>query len=48
MARGYYTRTTLVAWNWREGKLTELWKFDSNGTSKDAAGHGTRARARTA
>ena len=39
MARGYYTRTTVAAWNWRDGKLTQLWKFDSNGTSKDAAGH---------
>ena len=39
MARGYYTRTTLGAWNWRDGKLTQLWKFDSNVTPKDAAGH---------
>jgi len=39
MARGYYTRTTLTAWNWRAGKLTQLWKFDSNVTPKDAAGH---------
>ncbi len=39
MARGYYTRATLSAWNWRDGKLTELWKFDSDVTPKDAAGH---------
>jgi hypothetical protein len=39
MARGYYTRTTLTAWNWRDGKLSQLWKFDSNTTPKDAAGH---------
>jgi rhamnogalacturonan endolyase len=39
MARGYYTRTTLTAWNWRGGKLSQLWKFDSNVTPKDAAGH---------
>ena len=38
MARGYYTRTTLAAWNWRGGQLTQLWKFDSNTTPKDAAG----------
>ena len=38
MARGYYTRTTLVAWNFRAGKLTQLWKFDSNATPKDAKG----------
>ncbi|HKO89563.1 MAG TPA: rhamnogalacturonan lyase, partial [Polyangiaceae bacterium] len=38
MARGYYTRTTLSAWNWRDGQLTRLWKFDSNATPSDAAG----------
>jgi rhamnogalacturonan endolyase len=30
VARGYYTRTVLVAYNWRDGQLTKLWKFDSN------------------
>jgi len=39
MARGYYTRATLSAWNWRDGKLSQLWKFDSDKTPKDAAGH---------
>jgi rhamnogalacturonan endolyase len=39
MARGYYTRTTLTAWNYRGGALTQLWKFDSNVTPKDANGH---------
>ncbi|MFL6332637.1 MAG: rhamnogalacturonan lyase [Pyrinomonadaceae bacterium] len=29
MARGYYTRTVLTAWNWREGQLTHVWTFDS-------------------
>jgi hypothetical protein len=29
MCRGYYTRAVLVAYNWREGELTKLWKFDS-------------------
>jgi rhamnogalacturonan endolyase len=38
MARGYYTRTTLVAWNFRGGQLSQLWKFDSNVTLKDAQG----------
>ena len=36
MARGYYTRTTLTAWNWRDGQLTQLWKFDSNTTPRDS------------
>ena len=30
MARGYYTRTVLVAYNWRDGQLSKLWTFDSN------------------
>jgi rhamnogalacturonan endolyase len=28
--RGYYTRTFLVAWDWRDGQLTRRWVFDSN------------------
>ncbi len=30
MCRGYYTRTVLAAWNWRDGRLTHLWTFDSH------------------
>jgi rhamnogalacturonan endolyase len=30
MCRGYYTRTTLAAWDWRDGKLTLRWFFDSD------------------
>jgi len=30
MCRGYYTRAVLVAWNWRDGRLTHLWTFDSD------------------
>lgn len=30
MARGYYTRSVLVAWDWRDGKLTQRWIFDSD------------------
>jgi len=40
MCRGYYTRTVLVAWNWRGGKLTPVWTFDSH-----AGGRGNRAYA---
>jgi rhamnogalacturonan endolyase len=39
MARGYYTRTTLAAMNWRNGQLTKLWQFDSNSTPRDSANH---------
>lgn len=30
MGRGYYTRLVRVAWDWRDGKLTRRWVFDSN------------------
>jgi hypothetical protein len=30
MSRGYYTRTVIAAWDFRNGQLTERWKFDSN------------------
>jgi len=30
MTRGYYTRATLTAWNWRDGVLTEAWTADSD------------------
>ena len=30
MARGYYTRTVIAAWDFRGGKLTKRWTFDSN------------------
>ena len=34
--RGYYTRMTFLALDWRDGKLTERWRFDS-GTSGNSA-----------
>jgi len=43
MCRGYYTRAVLVAWNWRDGKLTRVWTFDSDdGTAgnRDYRGQG--------
>lgn len=30
MCRGYYTRTVLAAWDFRGGKLTNRWVFDSS------------------
>jgi rhamnogalacturonan endolyase len=30
MCRGYYTRTVLAVWDWRDGKLTQRWVFDSD------------------
>ena len=29
MARGYYTRTVVAAWDWRDRALTRRWTFDS-------------------
>ena len=29
MARGYYGRSVIAAWDWRGGKLTSRWVFDS-------------------
>jgi len=43
MCRGYYTRAVLAAWNFRDGKLTRVWTFDSDdGTpgNKDYRGQG--------
>jgi rhamnogalacturonan endolyase len=41
MCRGYYTRAVLAAWNWRNGKLTNVWTFDSDdGTAGNDAYRG--------
>jgi rhamnogalacturonan endolyase len=29
-SRGYYTRAVIAAWDWRDGKLTSRWTFDSD------------------
>ncbi|APU16642.1 MULTISPECIES: rhamnogalacturonan lyase [Actinoalloteichus] len=33
MARGYYTRSVVVAWDFRNGSLTRRWTFDSNSST---------------
>ncbi|NII25275.1 T9SS type A sorting domain-containing protein [Pseudoflavitalea sp. X16] len=39
--RGYYTRLVRVAWDWRNGQLTQRWNFDSNNSGNSAyAGQG--------
>jgi rhamnogalacturonan endolyase len=38
MARGYYARTTLAAWDWRDGRLTKRWTFDSAAPGNEAFG----------
>jgi rhamnogalacturonan endolyase len=40
MARGYYGRSTIAAWDWRGGKLTQRWFFDSNQAPEGFGGQG--------
>ncbi|HEY8689604.1 MAG TPA: rhamnogalacturonan lyase [Chitinophagaceae bacterium] len=40
MCRGYYGRTVLAAWDWRGGKLTSRWVFDSKDGDNPFSGQG--------
>lgn len=40
MCRGYYGRTVLAAWDWRNGKLSSRWVFDSKGPANAFSGMG--------
>jgi rhamnogalacturonan endolyase len=40
MCRGYYGRTVLAAWDWREGKLTSRWVFDTKESANPYSGMG--------
>ncbi|NQX02805.1 hypothetical protein HQ447_19265, partial [bacterium] len=43
-ARGYYTRTVISAWDWRNSTLTKRWTFDSDdGTPGNSAYRGQGA-----
>ncbi|UJW30498.1 rhamnogalacturonan lyase [Saccharothrix sp. AJ9571] len=37
MARGYYTRSVVAAWDFRGGQLTRRWTFDSNSSTNGEA-----------
>ena len=39
MGRGYYTRLTMAAWNWRDGKLSPVWFFDSSASGNANASY---------
>ncbi|WP_443055155.1 rhamnogalacturonan lyase [Streptomyces sp. NBC_00704] len=39
MARGYYTRTVIAAWDWRNGQFTRRWTFDTNSSSNSGKGY---------
>lgn len=36
-ARGYYTRTVITAWDWRNGAFTRRWTFDSTSSTNGPA-----------
>src|SRR5688572_27494770 len=39
-SRGYYTRTVIAAWDYRNGSLTQRWVFDSNSAGSTYEGRG--------
>ena len=39
MARGYYTRTVIAAWDWRDGSFTRRWTFDTNSSTNSGKGY---------
>ncbi|MEV0178907.1 rhamnogalacturonan lyase [Streptomyces sp. NPDC050625] len=39
MARGYYTRTVVAAWDWRGGSFTRRWTFDTNSSTNSGKGY---------
>jgi hypothetical protein len=41
--RGYYTRLTISAINWRDGQLKKVWTYDSSATKKEAYGKGNHS-----
>nr|WP_230205051.1 family 16 glycoside hydrolase [Parafrankia elaeagni] len=43
MARGYYTRSVVAAWDFRNGSLTRRWVFDSNVSGSQYTGQGAHS-----
>ena len=43
MCRGYYGRSVLAAWDWRNGQLTQRWVFDSVDRPNPYSGMGAHA-----
>ncbi|MEW2074471.1 rhamnogalacturonan lyase [Streptomyces sp. NPDC013433] len=39
MARGYYTRSVIAAWDWRNGQFTRRWTFDTNSSTNSGKGY---------
>ncbi|MGP3982502.1 rhamnogalacturonan lyase [Streptomyces sp. KR80] len=43
MGRGYYEKSTIAAWDFRNGQLTLRWKFDSGSAGRQWTGRGTHS-----
>ncbi len=43
MCRGYYGRSVLAAWDWRDGRLTSRWVFDSKDKDNPYSGQGAHS-----
>ncbi len=43
MCRGYYGRTVIAAWDYRDGKLSSRWVFDSEGRENPFSGQGNHS-----
>ncbi|MEV0238302.1 rhamnogalacturonan lyase [Nonomuraea sp. NPDC050786] len=43
MGRGYYAKSTIAAWDFRNGQLTLRWKFDSSNAGSQWTGRGTHS-----
>ncbi|MET3421480.1 hypothetical protein BJ973_000692 [Actinoplanes tereljensis] len=43
MARGYYTRAVIAAWDFRNGTLTSRWTYDSGTSNVGAYGQGSHS-----
>ncbi|MDX3128769.1 rhamnogalacturonan lyase [Streptomyces europaeiscabiei] len=39
MARGYYTRSVIAAWDWRNGQFTRRWTFDTSSSANSGRGY---------
>ena len=43
MCRGYYGRSVLAAWDWRDGRLSQRWVFDSTNRAHPFSGQGAHS-----
>jgi hypothetical protein len=43
MGRGYYAKSAIAAWDFRDGQLTRRWKFDSSSAGSQWTGRGAHS-----